>query len=224
MKTFQLTIFDGHPIIHSGDDIILIDTGATITIHKTGELNFLDKNFAATTDFMGLTPDSLSGMLGADITTLLATDILSQFNVLFDYAGNELTFSEGPIEFEGEEVMLGNVMGVPVIEAIIEERASKCFLDTGAKISYISEEITDGKQSLGKVQDFYPGVGQFETETYRIDTHIVGHSFPAIFGNLPMLLQMTLGLAGAEGIVGYDLFKQFKVMLDIEGGIMKFNR
>ncbi|MBK6506741.1 MAG: hypothetical protein IPG02_13990 [Ignavibacteria bacterium] len=59
----------------------------------------------------------------------------------------------------------------------------------------------------GIEEDFYPGAGKFETQTYEIPTTIGEEQFTVKYGNLPMLLQMTLALAGADGVIEYDLFK-----------------
>lgn len=223
MKTLHLTLFDGHSIIEDNGNTILIDTGAPGTIHVTNELRFMDSNFNASTDYMGLTAAALSNMLGTKVTTLLGTDILSRFYVLFDYAGNAVTFSTEEIPFEGDTVPLRNVMGVPILEIEINGVTQSCFLDTGAKISYTGEDTTEGLEDLGTVSDFYTGIGEFETSTYTLDAKIGNREFSATFGNLPLLLQMTLGLAGADGIIGYDLFRNFRVLINTGKGFMKID-
>ena len=91
----------------------------------------------------------------------------------------------------------------------------KFFLDTGAKLSYFSQDFTNGYASVGIEEDFYPGVGQFETDCYDIPTSLGANDFLVRYGNLPFMLQMTLMLAGTDGIIGFDFFNNFKVMLDL---------
>jgi hypothetical protein len=96
------------------------------------------------------------------------------------------------------------------------------FLDTGAKLSYLSGSITSNYESIGTEEDFYPGVGKFETECFDISTSFGVNNFNVKFGNLPTLLQMTLMLGGADGIIGFDFFNNFKVVLDLKNNRLKY--
>ena len=215
MKTFQLQIFKGHPIIQDGDNIILIDTGAPSTIHVSDGLNFLSEDFSCTSNYMGLTASKLSEHLGMQVTTLLGTDVLSKYKMLLDYRNLQVSFSKDEIPFEGTEIGIANFMGIPIIGLEVNNQPLKFFLDTGAKLSYLSEDFTNGYASVGIEEDFYPGVGQFETEFYDIPTSLGANDFLVRYGNLPFMLQMTLMLGGTDGIIGFDFFNNFKVMLDL---------
>jgi hypothetical protein len=222
MKTFQLQIFKGHPIIQDGENIILIDTGAPATIHVSNDLNFLSEDFSCTSNYMGLTASKLSEHLGMQVTTLLGTDVLSKFKILLDYQNLQVSFSKEEIPFEGAEIGISNFMGIPIIELEVNNQVLKFFLDTGAKLSYLSEDITSGYPSVGTEEDFYPGVGQFETECYEIPTSIGTNDFVVRYGNLPFMLQMTLMLGGTDGIIGFDFFNNFKVVLDINNSTLRY--
>ncbi len=224
MKTFPLTFFDGHPIIEESGNIILVDTGAPTTIHIADRIEFMGDVHNATTDYMGLTADSLSELLGTRITTLLAADIIGRYKVLFDYTGRSVIFSENDFEFQGDTIHVKNVMGIPIVELSTPSGIAKCFLDTGAKLSYLDETFTGNLESEGIEEDFYPGVGKFETKTCKIPTKIGQEQFTARYGNLPMLLQMSLALIGAAGVIGFDLFNNFTVMLDIRGNLLKLRK
>lgn len=215
MKTFKLTLFKGHPIITTEGNIILIDTGAPSTIHNTNQLNFVSDTYNASSNYMGLTTDKLSELMGMKITTLLGADILSEFKILFDYKNSEVTFSKNKIEFEGQNISINSFMGIPIIEIEIEGGKIKCFLDTGAKLSYLLNTLTRGHQNTGTDEDFYPGVGRFTTDCFNIDTSFGNETFSVKYGNLPTLLEMTLMLAGTNGIIGYDFFNNFKILLDL---------
>ncbi|RKZ79968.1 MAG: hypothetical protein DRQ35_03185 [Gammaproteobacteria bacterium] len=62
--------------------------------------------------------------------------------------------------------------------------------------------------STGEVSDFYPGFGEFETETYRVDTMLGTTKFGLICGSLPGALGMTLGIASVEGIIGNEILME----------------
>ena len=222
MKRFQIRLFKGHPIINDGENIILIDTGAPSTIHTLDSLNFCSESFGCSTNYMGLTVSKISEMLGTEITTLLGADVLSNFKIHFDYKNEVIDFNTEAITIEGTEIDISNFMGIPIIELKIENQILKFFLDTGAKLSYLSDSITSNYESVGKDEDFYPGVGKFETDCFEIPTIFENFKFNVKYGNLPKLLQMTLMLGGTDGIIGFDFFNNFKVVLDLSNNSLKY--
>jgi hypothetical protein len=161
MKTFHLTIFDGHPIIEDNGNTILLDTGAPTTIHIADKIEFMGDTHEAATDYMGLTTDSLSELLGTRITTLLAADIMGKYKVIFDYCDKKIFFNEDEIDFDGEKIPFKVVMGIPIIRLSTLSSDIRYFLDTGAKLSYLDETFTEGLEEKGTEEDFYPGVGKF---------------------------------------------------------------
>ena len=222
MKQFQITLFKGHPIINDGENIILIDTGAPSTIHASNVLTFCSENYNCSTNYMGLTVSKISEMLGTEITTLLGADILSDYKILFYYKNEIIEFNKEAIALDGNEIGISNFMGIPIIELSIDNQKLKFFLDTGAKLSYLSGSITSNYESIGTDEDFYPGVGKFETECFYISTSFGDNNFNVKYGNLPRLLQMTLMLGGTDGIIGFDFFNNFKVVLDLKNNRLKY--
>jgi hypothetical protein len=222
MKNFKINLYKGHPIINDGENIILIDTGAPTTIHATKRLSFYSKNYDCSTNYMGLTVSKISDMLGTNITTLLGTDVLSDFKILFDYQNEVVEFNEQEIDIEGTQIGISTFMGIPIIEMSIDNKNLKFFLDTGAKLSYLSASLTTNYQSVGTEEDFYPGVGEFQTDCFEIPTSLGENSFVVKYGNLPTLLQMTLLMGGTDGIMGSDFFNTFKVMLDLKNKRLKY--
>lgn len=222
MKQFQITLFKGHPIINDGQNIILIDTGAPSTIHASSVLTFFSENYNCSTNYMGLTVSKISELLGTEITTLLGADILSDYKILFDYKNEIIEFNKEAIALDGNEIGISNFMGIPIIELLIDNQKLKLFLDTGAKLSYLSGSITSNYESIGTAEDFYPGVGKFETECFDISTSFGDNNFNVKYGNLPTLLQMTLMLGGTDGIIGFDFFNNFKVVLDLKNNRLKY--
>lgn len=222
MKQFQIQLYKGHPIINDGEKRILIDTGAPSTIHSSKNLNFCSDNFVSSTNYMGLTVSKISDMLGTEITTLLGADILSDYKILLDYQDQVIEFSKQEIEIDGTQVAISNFMGIPIIKMTVDNQELKFFLDTGAKLSYLSDSLTSNYESIGTDEDFYPGVGRFQTECFEIPTVFGNTEFVVKYGNLPTLLQMTLMLGGTDGIIGYDFFNNFKVVLDLKNNRLEY--
>ena len=224
MKFYQINLFRGHAIIVDGENTILIDTGAPLTIHIANNIEFCGENYNCSTSYGGITVEKISEMLGAHITTLLGTDVLMNYKILFDYRNKLVEFSKEELYLNGEEVNISSFMGIPIIELFIDNQKLKFFLDTGAKLSYLSSSFTTNYDIIGREDDFYPGVGQFETACYEILTRLRENEFIVKYGNLPDLLQMTLMLGGTNGIIGFDFFNNFKILLDLKNGILKFER
>lgn len=222
MKQFQIILFKGHPIMKDGENIILIDTGAPSTINASDSLTFCSENYNCSTNYMGLTVSKLSDLLGTKITTLLGADILSEYQIMFDYKNEVVEFNKQEIAFDGSETAISSFMGIPVIELFIDSQKLNFFLDTGAKLSYLSKSITSNYESVGTDEDFYPGVGKFVTECFEISTSFGDNNFIVKYGNLPPLLQMTLMLVGTDGIIGFDFFNNFKVVLDLKNNRLKY--
>jgi len=221
MERFQIKLVEGHPIIKDGENLIFIDTGAPSTIHTSDNLTFCSNHYDCSTNYLGLTASSISKMLGTEITTLLGTDVLSDFKILFDYRNGFVEFSREEIEFDGVDLKISSFMGVPIMSFSIANQMLNFFLDTGAKLSYLPSTITQNYESIGTDRDFYPGIGEFETNCFEIPTSLGGQGFIVKYGNLPTLLQMTLTLAGADGIIGFDFFNNFTVLLDLENNKLK---
>lgn len=222
MKQFQLQLFKGLPIINDGENRILIDTGAPSTIHTSDSLNFCSESFGCSTNFMGLTVSKISDMLGTEITTLLGADILSGYKIFLDYQNQVIEFSKQKIDIKGTQVGISKFMGTPIIKMTIDNQKLKFFLDTGTRLSYLSDRLTSNYENVGTDEDFYPGVGKFQTECFEIPTVFGDNEFVVKYGNLPTLLQMTLMLGGTDGIIGFDFFNNFKVVLDLKNNRLKY--
>jgi len=119
INEFYITFFKRHPIIKDCENIILIDTGTPSTIHSSCNLTFSSYNYNVSKNFMGLTVSKISDMIGTEITTLLEANILSNYNILFDYENETVVFDKQEISFYGIETDITNIMGIPIIELSI---------------------------------------------------------------------------------------------------------
>ncbi|MBC8236554.1 hypothetical protein H8E77_43970, partial [bacterium] len=83
----------------------------------------------------------------------------------------------------------------------------RMFFDTGAQISYFQEDTITDFPSAGTVTDFYPGVGQFQTDTHQVQVELGESAFTLRCGTLPSLLGATLMMAGTSGIIGNQIME-----------------
>lgn len=217
--TFDINLVDGHLLIGDNGNIILVDTGSPVTIHKAQTLDFLGRDFRVHTSIMGKGIGDISQLAGIDFTTLLGMDVLSQYRVLFDYEGRKLTFlTEEEDGIDGTAYPLMDILGMKVLDMEISGQHLKMAVDTGAPLSYVDRDVTDCLESAGEKEDFNPMVGRYRTPVYTLETVFGGRSFAVTYGNLPTILAMSLKLGEVGGVIGYDFFRSFKVMLDFRSG------
>jgi hypothetical protein len=220
---FDLEIYNKHAVIKNGESNVLIDTGSPITIHTDNTLSFLGNDFAAHTNYGGMSIRDISSLVGdeKEISTLVGMDILSRYDVLFDYQNNVISFDNENIELEGLEIPIVELRhGIPLIEIGAEGRRFKAYFDTGAALSYLAEPLTTGKAQAGMVLDFHPTMGRYETIVYEIETDMFGHSRIYQYGNLPARLRAFFS-NDLMAIIGYDLLKDFKVVFSARRRILK---
>ena len=96
-------------------------------------------------------------------------------------------------------------MGIPVIQARIGDLDRKMVFDTGAPISYFQDESLETYPALDTVTDFYPGFGDFQTETYQVGSTIGAIPFELCCGSLPGILGETFAMTGLDGIIGNEI-------------------
>ena len=183
-------------------------------MHKESTLSFLGREHRV----LNKGVDYLSRLAGVEFTTLMGMDILSQYRVVFDYENEEITFlTHDEVGFEGVEMALPSLMGMILVNMQIAGRQCLMALDTGAPVSYLDDSITRGMQPVGEKEDFHPMAGRYVTPVYELEAEVGGKTFSATFGNLPTVMALQLKLLGVDGVIGYDFFKSFKVMIDVAG-------
>lgn len=212
MNTYDYELVNGHIIVVDRDERYLLDTGAPASISSVSPLELAGLSTPAVDQYLGITLDSLSKNVGSTLDGMIGVDILNQFDVLIDPVASKITFSTDTINLDAEPVSIENFLGIPIIVASIDEKPIKLFLDTGAKISYLSTGITDSLEPSGMVEDFYPDYGTFSTSTYQLNLKVGNEIFNLCFGNLPELLEMTLLSANVQGILGTEVLTTHKML------------
>uniref|UniRef100_UPI0040476232 hypothetical protein n=1 Tax=Algoriphagus sp. TaxID=1872435 RepID=UPI0040476232 len=222
MHYYPIELVDGHAILISGTDRILVDTGSPISIHASPILRLMERDFSCATQYAGVSSGSLTELLGSPITTLLGMDILSKFIVMFDYPNHRIGFSTTDSPSKGIEIPIRQHRGIPIVEAEVLGSKHQFFLDSGAKLSYLVASITEGLPSQETKSDFYPGYGSFETPIFTLETQIAGATLSINFGNLPTQLLGLLNQGNVKGIIGFDLFNHFQILLNIQQNKLQF--
>jgi hypothetical protein len=83
----------------------------------------------------------------------------------------------------------------------------KLFFDTGAQVSYFQGDCLLQYPVEGTVMDFYPGLGPFSTDSFRMPIQLGGSRYRLQCGQLPKSLESALMVAETNGIVGSELLR-----------------
>jgi Ca-activated chloride channel family protein len=213
IKDYRLQLVNGHLVTEIEGSSVLIDTGIPISLGKNPQWHFLNEVHPLSPVYMGVTLDYISKMVGTKVDILLGMDILKKLNMNVELPGQRITFSKRPAYQSEHKTSLFDFMGVPIAKLSAGGNESEVFIDTGAKLSYIDHTIADGYTPIGKENDFYPGMGEFETNVYGIPFEIGSLKFELRCGVLPGLLEKAILVTGKRGIIGAELYQKFLVQL-----------
>ena len=108
------------------------------------------------------------------------------------------------------------LMNIPTIKITLNNKSINAFLDTGAKISYINKKYTQDLKSIDSIEDFYPTIGTFRTDIYKMSITFNYSEINLTFGVLPEMLEAGLLLGNVEGIIGNDIFQYYSLTFDYE--------
>ena len=217
--TYDLILHDKHAIFNPNPEtIVLVDTGVPLSFHTQSQFNFEGTNFSTHVNAHGISVADVASLVGTNITTLLGADILSKFKVCLDYHNLKITFE--PLQYdimEGEKVQVKMFQGYMMLPVTINGQSVLGYLDTGAKLSYISASLANGLvQNDGLVDDFYIGIGQYKTPSYNtVATFTNGKMIHGCFGLLPIVISSKFFSGIRQAIIGSDLFfNSKKVWID----------
>jgi len=205
----------GHIVIEVDGRMILVDTGALVSVGRAGVLHFLGRDFHLVPSFFNdVTVEYLSQKVGFHLDILMGIDILRHCYFILDSQRQTATFSLSPLQWPVyHRIPLNNfLMGVPTTTALINGEPINVFVDTSAVRCYIPEELTSGCRQVGKVTDFFPGAPDFETPVFEVPVDLSGEKMILKCGvGLPALLMQGMQVAGVRGILGMDLLRKYRI-------------
>ena len=207
MSTLPLEFRDGHLFIELSSELWVFDTGAPNSFGTSPNPTIAGEQFNLSTSYLGLDAELLSQFVGVTCAGLLGADVLGRFDHIVDIPRGALTMSTDELSHSGQTVPLDEFMGIPIVTARIGDQDYRMFFDTGAQVSYFQDDLLATFPPSGVVSDFYPGVGQFETDTFMVPFALGEEAFSLRCGQLPDLLDMTLQMASVKGIVGNAILR-----------------
>jgi hypothetical protein len=221
---YEFRIHNGHLLFFDVDGAtVLLDTGAPASIGRESVWKFQGRDWPLARAFGGVSLDYLGEYVGVPIHVLLGADILSRYHLRIEGNPATVTFTESPPRW-GAPLHLQLPMGIPVAEVSIGGRWARVFLDTGAKLSYLTPPVLRQFPETGEASDFYPGIGRFTTRVWRAEMLIGGEDVTLDCGSLPRQLEPLLRMGRAEGIVGTELLKTHDLCLSYPASALRLRR
>lgn len=210
---------DGHVILLLGRTRTLVDTGSPVTLGRQRAWEFLGAPRQLATRLGPVTMDGLSTAVGTRIDVLLGTDLLSECAFDIDWSLRRVTFAD-PSNGVGHAVPLTTPLGVPVATGEFGGETRRFVVDTGAVVSFLPRERLEGLRRIGSRRDFhvYPTIETFDTPLYQAPLMLAGDTIDLQWGELPDALAPVQLIA--TGIVGTELFRQYRTRFDLANGKM----
>jgi len=216
MVTLNFEKKNGHILLKMNDLNLLIDTGSPVSI-ANNHIRFLNKTYNTLRSMMGTNVETLSNLSGFKIDALIGNDILSNYK--FRIRWNECCIDFGDDLPDGRIVQkMINLMGI-IFPVNIDGEGTLAIFDTGAFISYISEDKVAGKTPIETREDFYPVIGKFTTPIYKVPLTIDGNNIISMdFGTLPGVLKMMHGMimsvTKTKAVLGTQLLEVYNCTID----------
>lgn len=207
MQDCPLILENGHLFVGLPEGTFLLDTGAPNSFGKASPVTVEEQQFKLPTSYMGLSAGVLSTYVSRYTDGILGGDILNQFDVLIDVQQSRISLSTAPLVGDGEELAIELCLGVPIVIATIAGESVRMFFDTGAQISYFQDDLLTSFPTEEKVTDYYPGIGQFSTATFRVPVQLGRSPCELRCGQLPSMLGMALMMADVKGIIGNEVLR-----------------
>lgn len=215
----------GHIIFNKEGHLVLLDTGSDVSIGNHKYVEFMGRHVELRKDYYGFSVDYLSQMIGVPIEYLLGMDVLGEIYFQIDVRDRKVHFSELPIPGSGLKIHFETVKDVPTANIIMNGKLQKVFIDTGAKIHFVRKHVVTGLEAIDTEIDFYPNIGEFETDVYEMLIEIAGEKHVMRSCILPPLLETALAnTGGIEGILGTEIFNKYIATFDMQNKFLFLER
>jgi hypothetical protein len=215
MEEHRLEIINRHLLVHLNAQLALIDTGSPGDIGRGHALTLLGKMWTPPSRQVHVL-EAVSNHLGCHVEWLLGHDTLAACCLLLDWSRELAVFSMSGLECAAAtSIPIELLAGVPLV-ALHQSAgaAAVAVLDSGAALSYAPEAAVQGTDPGRREWDFYPLLGPFETDVWRLPIVVGTRKVEMQAGVLPEALCGSLGRISGGWILGSDFFRDRAVMLD----------
>jgi hypothetical protein len=200
--SYKILDIKKHLVLDADQGLWVLDTGAPTSFGSPETLEINEKTYEIQSNYMGFDNTKLSEALGENVEGLIGGDILNEYDSYWDFSTNRISFSLENLESEGIPISLEFFMGIPTLKVVLRGVSYNWFFDTGAVVSYVTEQLDEWETPVDQYDDFYPGYGNFSTEIFEDEITLETLILKIKCGVLPSLLGMSLGVGGCAGILG----------------------
>ena len=183
-------------------------------VEMGGETCILDTGFPGVTMPVCVRVREFFGIPGLCVA---GTQSLKRYTK-FDYPNSEITTSDDPIPLEGGVAVHLEVRDSGwIVRMDVRGIHTRRYIDTGAAFSYV-HYLPRELPSAGVVEDCgFSGV-PWSVHVRRTPCEFMGHRFEILCGDA----KDNPAFVPAEGVIGYDFFANFTVVVDRHIGSMTF--
>lgn len=215
----SIKLINDHIVIDDNQKII-IDTGSPISFNPSGFLVIGENRFVVPHKIPHVSLQYLSEKVGCEIEGLLGMDVMNKTSTLISLKNDFLFLDDDtayPSHFQMYPLSI-LASGLIAITISVNHQNANLLVDSGAPISYIGPKFLNGLTPEMTKEDFSPFIGEFMTDIYMCEIDFLENTyangtFKLFFGIPPKVISMTLAKLNIDGIIGVDLFKQFRLQL-----------
>ena len=135
----------------------------------------------------------------------------------FDYSNCEITTSDDPIPLEGGTTVPLMSRGGWLVKMTVGGVEGPRYIDTGAAYSYV-HNLPTHYPSAGTAEECDFSGKPWTAPVRRVPCEFAGHSFEIFCGDA----KDNHAMVPPEGVIGYDFFVNFTIVVDSVGGKMTF--
>ncbi|WP_163936200.1 hypothetical protein [Paraferrimonas sp. SM1919] len=199
-----LLLNDGRMYLNIEGQLWLIDTGSAVSFSNNRKLVLAGESFELEEHYLGFDIEILNGQLSLACEGLLGTDIINRFDWIFDLKNQQARFSRSELPLLQNQIKADFSFQCPIINIEMLGQSQPMFFDTGSQFSYhLERDITQCQQN-GKLHDYSPAVGYFNSDSFIVDVDVLGIKRGEIMGFLPETSPLCSNLKPfkVKGILG----------------------
>ncbi len=209
-------------LLDEGNRKVIVDTGSPISFSDVNSIRFINDRYnRANHPLLAM----IQKYLSSQISGLIGMDILNQYDLSFQYDRRMGRWTVKPWQVntsEGDRFDVEHYGGVPVVEAFVDGKRGKFFLDTGATISFIRKGWISHQPYIGEAEDFFPTLGIFSTDLYRCQLQFANREFSDSMGVMPEGLEVLIP-DWIDGIIGLNVLKDTKINFGFKSKYFSLN-
>ena len=208
VKIFDVDLIKDHFIITDNGKRALVDTGCPYVINE-GNMRSIPEMYLQ---------DARRNVDPA-ISEFRGLEYFAQRKVLFDYRKSAIIVAD-----QGDDVSVVHpvaefaISGLPrriVFNTVIDGKNCNLIFDTGASITnYLTEYIATTGAPNGTIEDFLPPKGRYTVDLFMHSVEIGNETADIPFGIQPAEVEPHVRAAGAIGVIGVGLYKNYQVLID----------